>query len=196
MYGVVGNTDYSDNARRFAMLARAALKFSARSDTPPAIIHAHDWQAGLVPVYLKTLYAKHPALGGIPSVFTIHNLAYQGLFPRDWLPRLGLPLELLTMEQLEYWGRWDQLRRTGHDSQPRIRAGSPDIRVRVRLRRHPASAPRRPGRHPQRHRHGRVGSGPRPVLAGAVRGGTICLERPSRRPRCWLATDCQPTRRP
>ena len=55
-------------------------------------MHAHDWQAGLAPVYLKTLYATHPVLGGTPSVFTIHNLAYQGVFDADWLPRLDLPL--------------------------------------------------------------------------------------------------------
>jgi len=68
-------------------------------------VHAHDWQAGLAPVYLKTLYAGHPILGGLPSVFTIHNLAYQGTFEADWLPRLDLPWALFTMEQLEFWGK-------------------------------------------------------------------------------------------
>ena len=74
----VDNTDYPDNARRFAFLARAALEYAARRDAPPSIVHAHDWQAALAPVYLRTLYAAHPVLGGTPSVFTIHNLAYQG----------------------------------------------------------------------------------------------------------------------
>ena len=101
----VGAVDYPDNPRRFAMLVRAALEFAARSEQPPSIVHAHDWQAGLAPVYLKTLYASHPVLGGTPSVLTIHNLAYQGLFEPDWLPRLDLPWSLLSMEQLEYWGR-------------------------------------------------------------------------------------------
>lgn len=101
----VGGVDYPDNARRFGMLARAALEFAARRGVRPDIIHAHDWQAGLVPVYLNTLYAAHPILGGMPSVFTIHNLAYQGLFEPDWLPRLDLPWSLFTMEQLEFWGR-------------------------------------------------------------------------------------------
>ena len=68
-------------------------------------MHAHDWQAGLAPVYLKTLYASHPVLGGTPSVFTIHNLAYQGLFEPDWLPRLDLPWELFAIDRLEFWGR-------------------------------------------------------------------------------------------
>src|SRR5437899_407233 len=101
----VDNVDYPDNARRFALLVRAALEFSGRQGAGPAIVHAHDWQAGLAPVYLKTLYATHPILGGTPSVFTIHNLAYQGLFEPDWLPRLDLPWDLYTMERLEFYGR-------------------------------------------------------------------------------------------
>ena len=102
IYGT-GGADYPDSPRRFALLARAALEFTARH-TPPSIVHAHDWQGGLAPVYLKTRYATHPTLGGTPSVFTIHNLAYQGVFDADWLPRLDLGWELLTMERLEYWG--------------------------------------------------------------------------------------------
>ncbi len=97
--------DYADNARRFALLARAALEFSARRGLRPTVVHAHDWQAGLALVYLKTLYARHPVLGGTPSVFTIHNLAYQGLFDADWLPRLGLPPSLLSPDGLEFWGQ-------------------------------------------------------------------------------------------
>jgi starch synthase len=103
LYG--GGADYPDNPRRFATLVRAALEFAARNQPPPSIIHAHDWQAGLAPVYLRTLYATHPVLGGTPTVFTIHNLAYQGLCEPDWLPRLDLPWDLFTMERLEFWGR-------------------------------------------------------------------------------------------
>jgi len=104
LYGLDG-FDYPDNALRFAMLVRAAFEFGARQDRPPSLVHAHDWQAGLAPVYLKTLYASHPILGGLPSVFTIHNLAYQGLFDGDWLPRLDLGWELFTIGRLEYWRR-------------------------------------------------------------------------------------------
>jgi starch synthase len=106
----VDNVDYPDNALRFAFLARAALEYAARRDAAPDVVHAHDWQAGLAPVYLNTLYADHPMLGGTPSVFTIHNLAYQGLFQPDWLPRLDLGWELFTTEQLEYWGRISYLK--------------------------------------------------------------------------------------
>lgn len=99
------NTDYPDNARRFAVLVRAALEFAGRRGPAPSIVHAHDWQAGLAPVYLRTLYASHPVLGGTPSVLTIHNLAYQGLFDPDWLPRLDLPWDLFAIDRLEFWGR-------------------------------------------------------------------------------------------
>jgi starch synthase len=102
IYGVTG-AGYPDNARRFATLVRAAFEFVARRDTPPAVVHAHDWQAGLAPVYLKTLYARHPMLGRTPSVITIHNLAYQGLFEPDWLPRLDLSWDLLSVDRLEFW---------------------------------------------------------------------------------------------
>ncbi len=104
LYGV-DNTEYPDNPRRFALLVRAALEFAGRRGTGLSIVHAHDWQAGLAPVYLNTLYASHPLLGGTATVFTIHNLAYQGLFAPDWLPRLDLPWDLFAMERLEYWGR-------------------------------------------------------------------------------------------
>jgi starch synthase len=104
LYGV-GNVDYPDNPRRFALLVRAALELTARSGAAPTVVHAHDWQAGLAPVYLKTLYATHPVLAETPTVFTIHNLAYQGLFEPDWLPRLDLPWTLFSTEQLEFWGR-------------------------------------------------------------------------------------------
>jgi starch synthase len=101
LYGT--GAGYPDNARRFAMLVRAAFELVAARGTSPSVVHAHDWQAGLAPVYLKTLYARHPVLGGTPSVITIHNLAYQGLFEPDWLPRLDLPWDLLSVDRLEFW---------------------------------------------------------------------------------------------
>ena len=101
----VGDADYADNPRRFAFLVRAALEFAGRRAPAPSIVHAHDWQAGLAPVYLRSLYADHPVLAGTPSVFTIHNLAYQGLFEPDWLPRLDLGWDQFTTERLEYWGK-------------------------------------------------------------------------------------------
>jgi len=103
LYGPNG-LDYPDNPRRFALLVRAALEHAARVDRAPALVHAHDWQAALAPVYLKTLYQSHPMLGSTASVFTIHNLAYQGLFDADWLPRLDLGWDQLSLDRMEYWG--------------------------------------------------------------------------------------------
>jgi starch synthase len=105
IYAPRGAGDYPDNARRFAMLVRAAFEWTARCGERPDVVHGHDWQAGLAPVYLRTLYASHPVLGGTPSVFTIHNLAYQGLFASDWLPRIDLGWEELAVDRLEFWGR-------------------------------------------------------------------------------------------
>ena len=110
--GIYGadTTDYPDSPRRFAFLSRAALEFAARRGAGPSVVHAHDWQAGLVPVYLRTLYASHPILGGTPGVFTIHNLAYQGVYESDWLPRLDLGWEQLTVDRLEFYGRISMLK--------------------------------------------------------------------------------------
>ena len=102
LYGT-GSEDYPDNPERFAFLARAALQWGATAGEPYAIVHGHDWQAGLVPVLLQQRLPG--ALHGIPTVFTIHNLAYQGAFDAAWLPRLGLGAELMRVEALEYWGR-------------------------------------------------------------------------------------------
>lgn len=101
----IGALDYPDNPRRFAVLARAALEWAAQRGEAVSIVHAHDWQAGLVPVYLRTRYAHHPAFHRTATIFTIHNLAYQGLFEPDWLPRLDLSWDLFTLERMEYWGR-------------------------------------------------------------------------------------------
>ena len=104
LYGE-GGVDYADSPRRFGVLARAALEYVASRGVRPSIVHAHDWQAGLVPVYLKTMYSSHPVLGGTPTVFTIHNIAYRGLFEPDWLPRLDLSWDLLSVDRLEFWGK-------------------------------------------------------------------------------------------
>jgi starch synthase len=96
--------DYEDNRLRFAFLARAALEhFRSRAERPD-VFHAHDWQAGLVPVYLKEALQDDPMLGGVASVFTIHNAAYQGKFAMDTLDLLGLPSRLETPDGLEYYG--------------------------------------------------------------------------------------------
>jgi starch synthase len=102
-YGV-GSSDYADNDVRFAFFARAALEYFRSRAQRPDVFHAHDWQAGLVPVYMKTHYWTDPTLGRLPSVFTIHNLAYQGRFGLDSMRRVDLPVHLATPEGLEFHG--------------------------------------------------------------------------------------------
>src|SRR5918994_1437401 len=109
LYGE-GNRDYPDNPLRFAFLDRAALEWAAAAGSRYDVVHAHDWQAGLVPVMLGTTFAGHPVLGGTATVFTIHNLAYQGTFPVEWLPALGLGWELMRIDALEFWGRFSLLK--------------------------------------------------------------------------------------
>ncbi len=103
LYGA--GSDYPDNPRRFAFLCRAALEYALQSGESFDILHAHDWQAGLAPVYLRTQYAGEPRLSGMTAIFTIHNLAYQGNFPPDWLAPLELGPEMMSMDALEFWGQ-------------------------------------------------------------------------------------------
>jgi starch synthase len=110
LYGI-GTDDFPDNAIRFGLLARAALEYaSSLAPEPFSLVHAHEWQSGLVPLYLKTAYASEPNVGGRPSVFTIHNIAFQGLFRPTVLPELDLPMDLFAAEHLEYWGKISYLK--------------------------------------------------------------------------------------
>lgn len=103
LYGEDGR-DYPDNALRFALLSRAALEYARLTGERYDVIHAHDWQTGLVPVYQKTALANDPVVGGVPAVFTIHNLAFQGVFGPETLASAGLGWEVYNAEALEYWG--------------------------------------------------------------------------------------------
>jgi starch synthase len=103
LYGANGR-DFPDNGWRFAVLSRAALEYARTKQVRVSVFHAHDWQAGLVPVYQKMYFSSDPYVGGVPCVFTIHNLAFQGVFGTSALPALGLGPELLDINALEYWG--------------------------------------------------------------------------------------------
>jgi len=103
LYGTPAG-DYPDNAERFALFSRAVLEASKILGVPQ-VFHCHDWQSALVPVMLRTLYAEDPAFRDVATVFTIHNMGYQGLFPPDTLPLLMLPWDLLTMSKMEFFGQ-------------------------------------------------------------------------------------------
>jgi starch synthase len=96
--------DYYDNLERFTYYSHAALRLMELINIRPGVIHAHDWQTGLVPALLKSVYRFSPVLSGVPTVFTIHNIGYQGLFHPDKLAITGLSHEdFYTMFGLEYW---------------------------------------------------------------------------------------------
>ncbi|MFZ3339840.1 MAG: glycogen synthase GlgA [Terriglobales bacterium] len=103
LYGTAA-ADYPDNAERFALFSRAVLEASKILGVPQ-VFHCHDWQTALVPVMLRTFYAEDPAFSEVGTVFTIHNMGYQGLFPPDILPLLMLPWDLLTISKMEFFGQ-------------------------------------------------------------------------------------------
>ncbi|XXF79342.1 glycogen synthase GlgA [Myxococcaceae bacterium GXIMD 01537] len=96
--------EYGDNARRFAYLTMGALQAAQRLQFAPDIIHFNDWQTGLGPLALRRGY-QGSALARARSVFTLHNLAYQGQFPQRVMGELGLPWDVFTAhEGLEFHG--------------------------------------------------------------------------------------------
>ncbi len=97
--------DYPDNAQRFSAFSLAALELMKRIGAPPDIIHCHDWQSALVPIYLRSLYSADGFFRNTPVVFTIHNIAYQGLFHPDVLSQVSLPASLFQVDGLEYYGK-------------------------------------------------------------------------------------------
>ncbi|SDD76277.1 glycogen synthase GlgA [Rhodospira trueperi] len=100
--------DWPDNFLRFGLLGRVGAMVGAQGALPdwtPDVVHASDWQAGLTPAYLRLLGARRPA-----TVFTVHNLHYQGIFGREVLPMLGLPDSMFSIEGLEFYGHVSYLK--------------------------------------------------------------------------------------
>jgi len=100
-----GGRDYADNAERFAWLARAALALPGALRLRPRIVHLHDWQTALGAWLLRHEHAQDRVLAGAKTVFTIHNLAYQGVFPKEVLPTIGIPWDVFRYEALEFHGQ-------------------------------------------------------------------------------------------
>jgi starch synthase len=94
--------DYPDNAERFTFFSRAVLEVIPAIGFVPDVVHANDWQTGLVPVYLSEEYRSRPGLASVRSLFTVHNIAYQGMFPADVMTLTGLPGWLFNPAQLEF----------------------------------------------------------------------------------------------
>jgi starch synthase len=102
--------DYRDNCERFVFFCRAAIETIRLLGLRPDVIHCNDWQTGLIPVYLEEFYRKLPAFSAVGTLFTIHNLAYQGSFWHLDMPLTGLDWRLFNWQQLEFHGRLNFLK--------------------------------------------------------------------------------------
>ncbi len=103
LYGESGK-DYRDNHKRFALLCAGSLEAARQWSFIPDAIHAHDWQSALVPLIVKRGWAGRPSPIRARCVFTIHNVAYQGIFPREAMGELDLPGDLFNSDALEFYG--------------------------------------------------------------------------------------------
>jgi len=102
--------DHTDNLERFAYYCKESLEIVKRENFKPDIIHCNDWQTGLVPVYLKTLYKEDIFFRDTKIVFTIHNLAYTGSFNQNEWEKTGLDKSLFSVDGLEYYGKFSLLK--------------------------------------------------------------------------------------
>ncbi|MCA1722831.1 MAG: glycogen synthase [Thermomicrobia bacterium] len=108
IYGEGG--DYPDNDRRYGFFCAAALRALPRIATTPLILHCHDWHMALAPIYLRNWFDGEPFYQEVSSVLTVHNAGYQGHFPSEAMPALGLPWSLYNFAQLEWHGRVNLLK--------------------------------------------------------------------------------------
>ena len=102
--------DYPDNLDRFSYFSRRALSLLKEQGFRPDIIHCHDWQASLVPVYKETLFAMDDFYRDTATVLTIHPIGSQGVFPKEQFPKLGLDWGVFTVDGLEYYDKVNVLK--------------------------------------------------------------------------------------
>lgn len=102
--------EYADNAERFTFFCKSVLELIKALEVKFDIIHCHDWQTGLIPLYLKIFYSTSEFFNNTRIVFTIHNVAYQGVFPPDKLDIIGLGYEIFHPEGIEFYGNISMLK--------------------------------------------------------------------------------------
>lgn len=96
--------EYWDNAERFLFFSRAVVEMCKAIEWAPDVINCNDWHTGLIPVFLKTIYAGDVFYKDTAAVYSIHNIAYQGCFGKEMLSHAGLPWSIFNMHQLEFYG--------------------------------------------------------------------------------------------
>lgn len=109
LYGDVYG-DFGDNLPRFVFLCRGAIELARALDWPAQVVHAHDWQTALLPAYVAAAPFDLGPLSQTASVLTIHNLAFQGIYPRHDFHLTGLPHYMDNMEGAEFWGNLSLLK--------------------------------------------------------------------------------------
>ena len=97
--------DYKDNDERFVLLSKSIFELIQKLGWIPDLIHCNDWQCGLIPAYLKTVYKDEEQFQQFKTLFTIHNIAYQGEFPASSFKKLGLPAELNSEKGILHKGK-------------------------------------------------------------------------------------------
>ena len=100
-----GDRDYEDNSDRFMFFCKAVVETMRLADLGADIVHTHDWQAALMPLLLRDAERRFGVTLAMKTVFTVHNIAYQGLFPEASFQRTNLPEELFNKDALEYYGQ-------------------------------------------------------------------------------------------
>lgn len=97
--------DYQDNLERFAFFSKEVLERCKKEGFAPDVINCNDWQTALIPVYLNTIYKYDPFFSKTRVLFTIHNLAYQGIFSKNEFPRIGLDWALFSIDYFEFYDK-------------------------------------------------------------------------------------------
>jgi starch synthase len=105
-----GERDYEDNAERFIFFCKAVVETMRLADLGADIVHTHDWQAALMPLLLRDAERRFGVTLAMKTVFTVHNISYQGLFPEASFQRTNLPDDLFTKDGLEYYGQMNFLK--------------------------------------------------------------------------------------
>ncbi len=100
-----GERDYEDNADRFIFFCKGVVETLRLADLQADVVHAHDWQAALLPLLVREAERRHNVTLALKTIFTIHNIAYQGLFPAPTFARTNLPDELNNIDGLEYYSQ-------------------------------------------------------------------------------------------
>ena len=100
-----GERDYEDNADRFIFFCKGVAETLRLADIQADVVHSHDWQAALLPLLVRDMERRHGLTLAMKTVFTIHNIAYQGVFPSKTFGRTNLPDELNNIDGLEYYSQ-------------------------------------------------------------------------------------------